>query len=147
MAASRGRDGRARGREQSAGTGRHQTRQPGRRRLYLGRAGEEAALRHVEALGFRIVKRNYRCRMGEVDLIAADGDVLCFIEVKARRTGAFGRGLEAVAGRKQSQVRRVAAYYLGRFGTTPPACRFDAAEVWLDPEGKPEKVCYVKNAF
>ncbi len=94
-----------------------------------------------------IVERNYRCRLGEVDVIARDGDTLCFIEVKARRTGAFGGGLEAVEGRKRGRVRRVASYYLARFGDDMPPCRFDAAEVWFNPEGRPERVHVVKNAF
>jgi len=119
----------------------------GAKQTYLGLAGEDAAVRQLEAMGMAIVERNYRCRLGEVDVIARDGDTVCFIEVKARRTGAFGGGLEAVAGRKRVQVRRVATYYLTRFGDHLPACRFDAAEVWLDPEGKPERVRVVKNAF
>ncbi len=119
----------------------------GKRHAFLGRAGEDAAIRHLEGLGLDIVERNYRCRLGEVDIIAREGDTLCFIEVKARRMGAFGGGLEAVEGRKRAQVRRVATYYLSRFGDTPPACRFDATEVWLDQSGRPQRVHVVKNAF
>ncbi len=116
--------------------------------VFLGRAGEEAAARQLEAMRYQIVERNYRCRLGEVDIIARDGNnILCFIEVKARRTGAFGSGLEAVEGRKRAQIRRVATYYLSRFGDAPPPCRFDAVEVWLGPEGRPERVQVLRNAF
>ncbi|MCL6581641.1 MAG: YraN family protein, partial [Firmicutes bacterium] len=112
-----------------------------------GRAGEEAAVRYLEAQGYRVLARNYRCRCGEVDIVAADGPFLCFVEVKARRTGAFGAGLEAVDARKRTQVRRVARHYLARLGTSPPSCRFDAVEVWLDPLGRPERVSLVRDAF
>ncbi len=117
------------------------------RQLYLGQVGEEAAVRQLELMGYTLAQRNYRCRLGEVDVIAHDGEVLCFVEVKARRTGAFGGGLEAVEGRKRGQVRRVAAYYLARFGDNLPRCRFDVVEVWLDAGGRAEKVHVVKNAF
>jgi len=113
----------------------------------LGRVGEEAAARYLVEVGYRVIERNYRCRAGEIDLIALDGEVLCFIEVKARRTGAYGGGLEAVEGRKRARLRRAASWYLGRFGDRLPPCRCDVAEVWLDPEGRPERVTLVRNAF
>jgi len=112
-----------------------------------GRAGEEAAVCYLEAQGYRVLTRNYRCRCGEIDIVAADGPVLCFVEVKARTTAAFGAGLEAVDSRKQTQVRRVARNYLARLGTSLPSCRFDAVEVWLDPLGRPERVNLVRDAF
>ncbi len=120
---------------------------PGGSPAALGRAGEEAAGRYLEAQGYRVVERNYRCRSGEIDIIARDGDVLCFVEVKARRTGAYGRGIEAVEARKRQRMRRAAAGYLQRFGSHPPVCRFDAAEVWLSPDGRPDQVWLVRNAF
>jgi len=143
------RGGRPRGPHQ-AGGGRPSGGQgplKSRRAAFLGQVGEEAASRHLESLGLRIIQRNYRCRLGEIDIIAGDGDIVCFVEVKARRTGAFGGGLEAVEGRKQAQVRRAASYYLGRYGDRLPPCRFDVAEVWLTPEGRPESVRLVRNAF
>jgi len=112
-----------------------------------GRLGEETAVRHLEAAGYLIIERNYRCRLGEIDIIARDGDTLCFVEVKARRTSAFGGGLEAVRPSKQKRLRRVASYYLTRFGAPLPPCRFDAAEVWLGPGGGPETVRVIKDAF
>jgi putative endonuclease len=115
--------------------------------VQLGRIGEVAAAGYVQTLGMDILQRNYRCRLGEVDIVARDGNTLCFIEVKARRTSAYGTGLEAVEGRKRAQVRRVATYYLTRFGDTPPVCRFDAVEVWLDQAGHPQRIHLVRNAF
>lgn len=114
---------------------------------WLGRQGEQAAERRLEEQGYRTVQRNYRCRLGEVDVIAYDGDTLCFVEVKARRTGAYGSGLEAVDGRKRGRLKRAAGWYLARFGATPPPCRFDVVEVLLDPDGRPGQVRLVRNAF
>jgi len=122
-------------------------RRRGRQAAALGKLGEEAACRHLESLGLRIIERNYRCRLGEIDIIAADGEIVCFVEVKARRTRAYGGGLEAVEGKKQAQLRRAATYFLSRFGDRLPRCRFDVAEVHLCPEGRPESVRLVRNAF
>lgn len=117
------------------------------RGVYLGRAGEDAAVKHLEGLGFRVVERNYRNRLGEIDAIAVEGETLCFVEVKARRVGAYGSGLDAVESKKRGRVRRAAAAYLARFGPSPPACRFDVVEVWLDSKGRPERVRLLRNAF
>jgi len=112
-----------------------------------GRAGEDAAACHLEERGYKLLERNYRCRAGEIDIVALDGGVLCFVEVKARGIGAYGGGLEAVENRKQGRIRRAAQGYLARFGGRPPACRFDVVEVRLDDAGRPESVCLVRNAF
>src|SRR5437870_61274 len=69
-----------------------------RRPLHLlrGTGGEEAACAHLEALGYRILTRNYRCRQGEIDIIALDGEVLVFVEVKTRSPSAYGSPRDAV---------------------------------------------------
>lgn len=118
-----------------------------RSRVYLGRAGEDAASRRLEDQGYRLIERNYRCRLGEIDLVAMDGQILCFVEVKARRTGAFGGGLEAVEASKQARLRRAARYYLARFEDRPPPCRFDVVEVWLGQDGRPTETRLLRNAF
>jgi len=81
-------------------------------RYSLGARGEAAAARYLEGLGFRVVERNYRCKIGEIDLICTRGKLLVFVEVKARRSCAYGAPQEAVDGRKARQIRRVAAWYL-----------------------------------
>lgn len=90
--------------------------------------GEEAAARHLEAAGYRIVCRNYRCRLGELDIVAWDGPTLVFVEVKTRR----GRGAcpeEAVDGWKRARLARLARHFLASCGLGDVDCRFDVVAV------------------
>ena len=90
----------------------------------------------------QILEQNFRCRMGEIDLIARDGRYLVFVEVKYRRSSQAGYALEAINWKKAMQVRKVASFYLIRHGypeDTP--VRFDAAGVDGD------RITYIKNAF
>jgi putative endonuclease len=96
-------------------------------RAALARAGEDAAAFSLERTGFRVVERNYRCRAGEVDLIALDGDVVVFVEVKLRHPP-FDP-LEAVDERKQRQVSRAAFDFLMRRGMLGRPARFDVVAV------------------
>ena len=100
-----------------------------------GRAGEEAALGVYRRRGYRLIARNWRCRVGELDLILARGDLLVFCEVKTRRGAAFGGGYEAVTARKRAKLRAVAEAFLVASGARPSATRFDVASVSLDPRG------------
>lgn len=78
----------------------------------LGRYGEEVAAAHLVAAGLTIVDRNWRCREGEVDIIALDGDVLVMCEVKTRRGVGFGTPLDAVTPAKAARLRRLALHWL-----------------------------------
>ena len=111
-------------------------------RRRTGAEYEEKATEYLEGLGWRILERNYRCRTGEIDLIAADGPALVFVEVKYRRSGAYGSPAEAVDGRKQRTICRVADYYRMRHGIPDgQACRFDVVAV------QGEEICLLRNAF
>ena len=113
-------------------------------RRRTGRDGEDLAARHLTQLGYRIVARNFRCRAGEIDLIAEEGGDLVFIEVRARRSRRFGTAAESVTPRKQRQVCRVALHFLARFGWHSN-CRFDVVTVEYGPQG-PE-IAVVRAAF
>lgn len=92
--------------------------------------------------GIQILEYNYRCRSGEIDLIARDGSYLVFIEVKYRSSGRAGCALEAINPRKVAQVRHIAAIYLyQKHYPEHTPIRFDAAGVDGD------KITYIKNAF
>ena len=84
-------------------------------RLTLGRLGEKLALTYLQDLGYKILSRNYRIRLGEVDIIAEDNGTLVFIEVKTRYGDSCGLPFEAVTPRKQRQLSKVALEYIGRF--------------------------------
>ena len=100
-----------------------------------GGTGEDAALAVYVRRGYRLVARNWRCKLGELDLVLVRGDTLVFCEVKARRGSAFGGGYEAVTWRKQAKVRALAEAFLQERRDRPGAIRFDVASVALGPRG------------
>jgi putative endonuclease len=97
--------------------------------LATGASGEdEVALRYSRA-GYRLIARNWRCSIGELDLIIERGGTLVFCEVKTRTGSRFGGGYEAVTPRKQQKVRAVAEAFISRFEAAPAGMRFDVASV------------------
>src|SRR5579862_5015707 len=117
----------------------------------LGAAGERLAAEHLERRGFALLERNYRTRWGELDLVAFDGRVLMFCEVKTRRArGAYGGALEAVSRAKQAQVRRMASRWLAERGRARPyaaVVRCDAIGVTVDGDGRLVSLEHVEGAF
>ena len=111
----------------------------------LGRRGEDLAAEHMTRLGFTIVERNYRCRDGEVDIVAARGGVVVFCEVKTRRTNRWGEPSEAVDGRKQERLRRLAARWLRERRPGAVEVRFDVVSV-VARGARPELV-HIADAF
>ena len=115
------------------------------RQQLFGDSGEAAAARHLKRIGYRIVKRNFHGRRGEVDIIARDGDTLVFVEVKARRSGRFGSPKDALTPRKQRQLSMAALEYLKSTGLTDARARFDVVAITDGPGG--HRIEVVKNAF
>ncbi len=91
----------------------------------LGRAAERAAACWLSGRGYEILQRNYRCRAGEIDLIARQGGELVFIEVRSRSRADFGLPEETVGREKRRRLRRLAAWYLNETGQPDALCRFD----------------------
>lgn len=118
-------------------------------RASTGRMGEGAAADYLANLGYRIVDRNWRCRIGEIDLIADDGGTLVFVEVRARTNPTkFGTALEAVTPLKQRQVREVAAYYLAqRKLAIFPSIRCDVVAVTFRVDGSIAELRHIPGAF
>lgn len=114
-------------------------------RQQLGAEGERAAENFLRRQRYAIVQRNYRCRAGEVDLVALDGATVVFVEVKTRTQPGFGTPLEAVDPRKQRQIQRAAQYYLSENRLQNRDARFDVVGVWWD--GGELRCELVKNAF
>ncbi len=114
-------------------------------KISTGKEGEDLAVRYLEAQGYRIIQRNYRLRIGEIDIIAGADDCLVFIEVKTRRNNRYGSPFEAVTLRKQRQISRVAQAYMGRYNSGEVPVRFDVVAVFLDQS--PTRVELIKNAF
>lgn len=112
----------------------------------LGRSGEDAALAWYLSRGFRPVARNWRCRLGEIDLVVRRGGLLAFVEVKTRSGAALGGGYEAVGRRKQQKLRQLAeAFIAGELGAGT-RYRFDVASVMPGREGAPS-VHVFEDAF
>lgn len=114
-------------------------------RRLTARIGEGAAALCLAAKGYRIVERNWRCPLGEVDLICRDGETLVFVEVKTRHSSAAGTPEEAVTPSKQARLVRLAQAYLARLGGEPPPCRFDVVAV--DRSGAVPRLRHLKSAF
>lgn len=116
------------------------------RRPALGRAGEDAALRVYEGRGYALVARNWRCSLGELDLVLCRRGTLVVCEVKTRSGAAFGGGYEAVTRSKRRKLRRLAEAFLQQAGSGVRQVRFDVASVWLG-RGDPADVEIFEDAF
>ena len=117
---------------------------------FLGRAGEVKAAEFLRKKGYKILDKNYKTHIGEIDLIAKDGDTLVFIEVKTRMDDAFGAPSEAVTLKKQEKYVLVATEYLVRNHLNDTPCRFDVIEIYGEilPSGfRVSAFNHIKNAF
>lgn len=114
-------------------------------RTESGRRGEDLAAGYLLKNRYRIIERNFRCPLGEIDIIAREGETIVFVEVKSRNSARYGRPEEAVDRRKQAKLSRIALAYLkGRSGLDARA-RFDVVSVYM---GLPEpEIRLFKNAF
>jgi len=115
-------------------------------RLELGKRGEEATADFLRKKGYRIIERNYKNRLGEIDIIAKDKKTLCFIEVKTRTSLRFGYPQEAVTERKQKKINRVALAYLKQYNLLQISARFDIVSVIFNNQNKTE-IKIIKDAF
>ncbi|UPK46205.1 YraN family protein [Paenibacillus pabuli] len=117
-------------------------------RQQKGRLGEEAACEWLREHNYRILKRNWRCRSGEIDIVASHEGMIIFIEVRSRSgTAQYGTPQESVDIRKMQQVRATASVYLQMTGETNHQIRFDVIAVMLDKAGETVSVDHIINAF
>jgi putative endonuclease len=114
-------------------------------RQIFGQEGERIAERYLSKKGYRIVERNYRCPMGEVDLIVLDRRVIVFVEVKTRRHERFGVPLESVHTRKQRKMIKAALWFLSDHKLHERDARFDV--VGISFGGQEPVVEHIENAF
>ncbi|MDT0452562.1 YraN family protein [Streptomyces hesseae] len=104
----------------------------------LGRYGEDLAARRLTGAGMAVLARNWRCRAGELDIVALDGDVLVICEVKARRAGRFEHPMAAVTATKAARLRELAERWLAHHGGAPPGgVRIDLVGVVVPDRGAP----------
>jgi putative endonuclease len=119
--------------------------EPRREKKELGKRGEEVALRFLKKKGYRIIEKNYACKMGEMDIIAKEKDTLVFIEVKTRTSALFGPPQLAVNFSKQRQLSKVALNYLKENRLEEAKARFDVVAILLGQ--KEEGIELIRNAF
>ena len=115
-------------------------------RQILGEQGEKQAARYLKKKGYKVVTANYRCKFGEIDLIARDADVIIFIEVKTRTSTDFGNPAAAVDYRKQQQISKVAHHYLVTHHNDDVDARFDVISI-LSPRGQKTEIEHISDAF
>ena len=107
-----------------------------------GAAAEELAAVFLEGRGLRIVERNYRCRFGEIDLVARSGAVLVFVEVRARQSEAFGGAAGSITAAKRRRLVAAARHYLAKHSVSR-ACRFDVVLL----RGREQEIEWLSDAF
>lgn len=113
--------------------------------LIQGRAGEDAAIRFLKELGFGILERNWRCRVGEVDVICLDRDTLVFVEVRTRGTSARTSPAQSVNRCKITKLTRAASFFLSQHGWWERPCRFDVVAVIHSAQGY--RLEHIPDAF
>ena len=107
-----------------------------------GDLAEDAAAEFLKARGLKLIERNYRCRFGEIDLVMSDGRTLVFVEVRYRRSDAFGGAVESITEGKRRKLLQAARHYMAS-SRDFPACRFDAVLL----SGDKKELQWLENAF
>ena len=121
-------------------------------KIEIGKSGEDSAAKYLQGLGWRIVVRNYRSRFCELDIVAEEPtfpeSTLCLVEVKTRRSRAYGSPASAVTFHKQEKIRLATVLYLQEFhpDCEPPPCRYDVVEVEIDARNH-RKITLIRAAF
>lgn len=116
-----------------------------KKHLYLGKSGEESAAAFLKNNGYKIIARNYKNKLGEIDIIARENDTICFIEVKTRGSDRFGLPQEAISGLKQRKISKVALSFLKDNNLLNQKARFDVISVMYAHDSP--KLDLIKNAF
>ena len=118
------------------------------REKLLGAFGEAAAAEFLRKKRYELLGMNYRCRLGELDIIARQKETLVFVEVKLRREGGFASAAEAVTPAKQKRLEIAAETWLTENGLEDVPCRFDVIEVYLEKTGsKVTRINHLEEAF
>ena len=118
-----------------------------RTRAQIGKLAENAAARYLQVHGYAILERNWRCALGEIDIVARQQDEIVFVEVKSRTSDELARPADAVHARKQEKLSLLARSYLAQNVRGEAACRFDVVEVLMTEAGAVSEISLFKGAF
>ncbi|SMB95397.1 putative endonuclease [Thermanaeromonas toyohensis ToBE] len=116
-------------------------------RRQKGWQGEEVAATFLKEQGYHLRERNFRCPLGEIDIVAEEGGEIVFIEVRTRSSSAFGLPQESIDFRKQNRLRRLASFYLKQRKLHGQPCRFDVVAVLLNGQGRVARIELIRGAF
>ena len=115
-------------------------------RIESGKKGEEEAVSYLRKNGYKIIERNYRTKLGEIDIIADDKGVISFVEVRSKNSPWFGLPEETINKKKKAQISKTALAYIKQCNLMDKSCRFDV--VCIQGVGSPEpEIRLIKNAF
>ncbi|NMA92311.1 MAG: YraN family protein [Firmicutes bacterium] len=114
-------------------------------RRQTGAAGEEQARRFLLRSGYQILQMNYRCRFGEIDIIAREGPLLVFVEVRTRTGTGFGKAVESLTATKKKRLRRLVRYYLARELGREIPCRVDLVAIDMEGPGRLPRLSHIKG--
>lgn len=113
----------------------------------FGKKGEVLAADFLQKQGYTIIQLNYRCNIGEIDIVAKDGETLVFVEVKARSGYRFGNPKEAISYAKRKRISKIAMFYLKKTGNTRVKARFDVVAIHPAENSEEPRVELIRNAF
>jgi putative endonuclease len=116
-------------------------------RRRLGQWGESVAATHLEAQGYRVVERNWRCSLGEIDIVAQDGEVLVFVEVKTRQSINFGLPEESITPRKAQRLIDLGVQYCADHALDDVEWRIDLVAIEIDNHGILQRCEHIPNAI
>ena len=116
-------------------------------RKELGAKGEKLAARFLRRKGYKIVQRNYRCKLGEVDIVAEQDKTLVFVEVRTKQTEKFGPPQSSVTSTKRRHISRVALFYIKEKGLVEQSCRFDVIAITFPSGSRKPNIEHIENAF
>ncbi len=117
------------------------------RRINIGKHGEALAQNYLQEQHYTIVQKNFRCKFGEIDIIAKEGHVVVFVEVRTKTSTAYGPAYNSVTYSKQKQIKRVALYYISKHNLVKTQFRFDVIGIFLDPHTDCSHIDHIQNAF
>lgn len=116
-------------------------------KITLGKSGENAAVKYLQRLGYKVVQRNFRCKLGELDIVALHYNYLVFIEVRTIAGNFTGTPQESITLKKQQKLRQLALYYQLFHETGEIPVRFDVVAVTMNADGSTKKIELISNAF
>lgn len=117
------------------------------RRQEIGRQGEQIAREYLQKQKYQILSTNFRCRVGEIDIIAQDKHIVVFVEVRTITSAKFGPAYNTVTYPKQRQVKRAALFYISKHNLVSTQFRFDVIGITLNPKTGTHQLDHIPNAF